>query len=757
MVFCIAQRGGALESRGEQYPAAHMAVPLMELQGQWAELLPRAKQALIDVVDSGRYILGPQVKAFEEEAAAALGVAHGIGVANGTDALALALRAVGVERGDEVICPSYTFYATAEAIAAVGAVPCSPTSAPTTTSTRRPSTRPSRRGRARSCRPPVRPAGRPRRRSAPLCDRHGLALVEDAAQAFGAPGIAQVGDVATFSFFPTKNLSTFGDGGLITTPRADVADTCRTLRFHGSKDKQTFTQIGYNSRLDELHAAVLRVFLEACRAGTPPGRPPRRGTANWGSTSSPRCRRRATAASTTSTWPACAERDRVVEALPGGRHRLRRLLRAAAAPQPVFARPARAATCRDRACAARGASRCRCSRRSPRPQQREVVARPCGVSRAPTARGSGSTSRTRRTPSCSRRSSSACEARGGPVAVTARAFAQTVELARPAWHRPHRRRPPWRRSRAGKARAAGDRVASMHPVRPPWSIRRRPRPRLDRPADGLRGAAHPEYDDVRLRVRDAPALAQLPSGVAHARRPMPSAGPAAAVRRARRSSSATRASRRSTRSRASSPTRQSARVRPRRRAARRAAPPPELALYHRFANDVFAGVLRAPRGRPSGVVTVVLPRTASAGRATSALAGLRGVVVPHRALDGQSLVAGAHLVVRRRTINREAVVLGTPVYTTFAGRLGGVESNSSATAACGGCERAGDVRIERKPSALPPRIRRDPADLVALALSYGLIIAPYGPADAAPARQRRDRRRPGCSSPGTRRSSCAST
>ena len=102
--------------------------------------------------------------------------------------------------------------------------------------------------------------------------------MEDAAQAFGAGhGVAQVGDVATFSFFPTKNLATFGDGGLITTPRADVADTCRTLRFHGSKDKQTFTQIGYNSRLDELHAAVLRVFLEgvdAWNAGPPRGRRP---------------------------------------------------------------------------------------------------------------------------------------------------------------------------------------------------------------------------------------------------------------------------------------------------------------------------------------------------------------------------------------------------------------------------------------------------------------------------------------------------
>jgi len=244
-----------------------MTVPLMELQGQWAALMPRAKQALLDVVDSGRYILGPQVEAFEREAAAMLGVAHGVGVANGTDALALALRAVGVERGDEVICPSYTFYATAEAIAAVGAVPVfadirddydlDPAA--------------------------VEAAVTPRTRAVvavhlfghvadlealrAVCDRHGLALVEDAAQAFGAgQGVAQVGDVATFSFFPTKNLATFGDGGLITTPREDVADTCRTLRFHGSKDKQTFTQIGYNSRLDELHAAVLRVFLEGVGA-----------------------------------------------------------------------------------------------------------------------------------------------------------------------------------------------------------------------------------------------------------------------------------------------------------------------------------------------------------------------------------------------------------------------------------------------------------------------------------------------------------
>jgi dTDP-4-amino-4,6-dideoxygalactose transaminase len=240
-----------------------MAVPLMELQGQWAELMPRAKAALLDVVDSGRYILGPQVEAFEREAAAKLGVAHGIGVANGTDALVLALRAVGVQRGDEVICPSYTFYATAEAIAAVGAVPVFADIGPDYDLD------------PAAVEAAVTPrttavvavhlfghvAGLAALRA--ICDRHRLALVEDAAQAFGAgQGVAEVGDVATFSFFPTKNLATFGDGGLITTPRDDVAEACRTLRFHGSRDKQTFTQIGYNSRLDELHAAVLRVFLD---------------------------------------------------------------------------------------------------------------------------------------------------------------------------------------------------------------------------------------------------------------------------------------------------------------------------------------------------------------------------------------------------------------------------------------------------------------------------------------------------------------
>lgn len=145
-------------------------------------------------------------------------------------------------------------------------------------------------------------------------------------------------------------------------------------------------------------------------------------------------------------------------------------------------------------------------------------------------------------------------------------------------------------------------------------------------------------------------------------------------------------------------------------------PPPELALYHRFSNDVFAGVLQR-LAAIDGVVTVVLPRTVAQGDDIRAR-GLRGVVVPDRALDGQSLVAGADLVVSAGgTMNREAVVLGTPVYTTFAGRLGGVDEQLLRDGRMRRLERATDVRIERKPAAKAPRIRRDPADLVALALA----------------------------------------
>ena len=183
---------------------------------------------------------------------------HAIGVANGTDALVLALEAMGIGRGDEVVCPSFTFYATAEAIARVGATPVFADIDPVTlnldvedvASRITPQTRAIM---------PVHLFGRP----AALAELAalGLPLIEDAAQAFGAAGVATTGVCSTFSFFPTKNLFALGDGGLVACTDDEVAERIRMLRFHGSRDKQTFELIGTNSRLDAIHAAALRVFL----------------------------------------------------------------------------------------------------------------------------------------------------------------------------------------------------------------------------------------------------------------------------------------------------------------------------------------------------------------------------------------------------------------------------------------------------------------------------------------------------------------
>src|SRR5215217_3456090 len=222
----------------------------------------RLSDALGRVARSGQYILGPEVEAFEEEFAAYLGVRHCVGVANGTDALTIALRALDVGPGDEVVMPSFTFYATAEAALVLGARPvfcdidldtfC------VTDAT-------------------VRAALTPRTKAIvpvdlfgnvapiPTLRQLGVPVVEDAAQAAGADldGVraGALGDVATFSFFPSKNLPCLGDGGAVATNDDELADRARILRFHGSRDKTTFTDVGYNSRLDELQAAALRVLL----------------------------------------------------------------------------------------------------------------------------------------------------------------------------------------------------------------------------------------------------------------------------------------------------------------------------------------------------------------------------------------------------------------------------------------------------------------------------------------------------------------
>ncbi|MCW2927602.1 MAG: Glutamine--scyllo-inositol transaminase [Thermoleophilia bacterium] len=240
-----------------------MAVPLMDPNAQIEPYLAELEQIASEVIRSGRFIFGPQVEAFEAEAAEYLGVKHAIGVANGTDALSIALRCLGVGPGDEVICPAYTFFATPETISSVGATPVFADVDPTTSCLDVADVRSKITGATRAI-VPVHLFGQVADMSGlqSLATERGLAILEDAAQAWGAEQggtkAGAFGDAATFSFFPTKNLPCFGDGGLIATDRDDVAELARMLRFHGSKDKKTFTHIGYNSRLDALQAAFLR-------------------------------------------------------------------------------------------------------------------------------------------------------------------------------------------------------------------------------------------------------------------------------------------------------------------------------------------------------------------------------------------------------------------------------------------------------------------------------------------------------------------
>ena len=233
-------------------------IPLVDVKAQYAPLLPQLKERLSEVLESGQFILGPNVKAFEEEAARYLGVPHTIGVANGTDALVLALDAMGIGPDDEVVCPAFTFYATAEAIARRGAAPVFADVDPVTLNLDPADVAERITSRTKAIMP-VHLFGRP----APLAElgELGPPILEDAAQAFGADGVARTGVASTFSFFPTKNLFGIGDGGLVACTDDAVAERVRLLRFHGSRDKVDFELVGYNSRLDEIQAAALRVFL----------------------------------------------------------------------------------------------------------------------------------------------------------------------------------------------------------------------------------------------------------------------------------------------------------------------------------------------------------------------------------------------------------------------------------------------------------------------------------------------------------------
>src|SRR4051795_13340711 len=232
-----------------------MAIPHVDVHAQYAPLIPQLQEAFARTLESGRFIFGPEVEAFEREAAALLGTQETVSCANGTDALVLVLDALGIGPGDEVICPSFTFYATAEAIARRGATPVFAEIDPATLNLD-PADVERRLTERTKAIMPVHLFGRPAADLSGL----GLPVIEDAAQAFGAGGIA-TSVVSTFSFFPTKNLFALGDGGLIAVNDPELAQRIRMLRFHGSAAKKEFLYVGYNSRLDAMQAAFLRIFL----------------------------------------------------------------------------------------------------------------------------------------------------------------------------------------------------------------------------------------------------------------------------------------------------------------------------------------------------------------------------------------------------------------------------------------------------------------------------------------------------------------
>lgn len=243
-----------------------MNVPFLELRPSYLELKQEIDAAVARVLDGGWYILGPEVEAFEADWASFCGASHAVGLANGLDALVLALRALDVGPGHEVIVPSNTYIATWLAISAVGATPVPVEPDPATYNIDPSRVADAITGATRAVLP-VHLYGQPADLDAILAiarDR-GIFVVEDAAQAHGAryrgKPIGAHGDVVCWSFYPGKNLGAFGDAGAITTDNAVLADRIRLLRNYGSKQKYVNEERGMNSRLDPLQAAVLRVKL----------------------------------------------------------------------------------------------------------------------------------------------------------------------------------------------------------------------------------------------------------------------------------------------------------------------------------------------------------------------------------------------------------------------------------------------------------------------------------------------------------------
>lgn len=259
---------------------------MLDLAPEVDELWDELNEAVRRVMRSGQFIMGPEVSRFEDEVAAYLGAEHAVGVNSGTDALVVGLRALGVGPGDEVITTPFTFFATAESISMVGAEPVfvdvradsfniDPAKVEAAITPRTKAVM------------PVHLYGNPAAMTqlVTLAEAHGLNVIEDGAQSFGARyhgdctgcrgrtcddgtrqalvgrAVGTIGDVGAFSFFPTKNLGAYGDGGVIVTDDEGVAEHARMLRAHGSKKKYQNEMLGYNSRLDAMQAAILRVKL----------------------------------------------------------------------------------------------------------------------------------------------------------------------------------------------------------------------------------------------------------------------------------------------------------------------------------------------------------------------------------------------------------------------------------------------------------------------------------------------------------------
>ncbi|MGH7458830.1 MAG: DegT/DnrJ/EryC1/StrS family aminotransferase [Longimicrobiaceae bacterium] len=246
-------------------------VPLLDLTAQYRALAPEIESALTRVIEEQSFILGAAVEELEKEVAGQLGVAHAVGCASGTDALLLSLRALGVGHGDEVVTTPFTFFATAGAIHNAGARPVFADIRPDTFNLDPAATAGAVTGRTRAV-IPVHLYGQMAEMAAfrELGDQHSAGVIEDAAQAIGArqrtPSgewitTGTLGDSCALSFFPSKNLGGFGDGGMVVTRSEDTAGRLRRLRVHGGSKAYHHDEVGYNSRLDALQAAVLAVKL----------------------------------------------------------------------------------------------------------------------------------------------------------------------------------------------------------------------------------------------------------------------------------------------------------------------------------------------------------------------------------------------------------------------------------------------------------------------------------------------------------------